>query len=88
MPAFDTIFPADSIEFCPHPKAQNIFVCGTYKLDEPLEPGPTNREAASPVDVTDEILDKAGSSLPQHRRGQCLVFDVQYEPTSVGEREL
>ncbi|KAJ7103526.1 WD40-repeat-containing domain protein [Mycena belliarum] len=31
---FDTIFPADSVEFCPHPAAQNILVCGTYNLEE------------------------------------------------------
>ncbi|KAJ3815923.1 WD40-repeat-containing domain protein [Lentinula lateritia] len=29
---FDTILPADSVEFCPHPDALNIFVCGTYNL--------------------------------------------------------
>ncbi|KAI0078877.1 WD-40 repeat-containing protein [Panus rudis PR-1116 ss-1] len=31
---FDTGFPADTVEFCPHPEATDIFVCGTYKLDE------------------------------------------------------
>ncbi|KAJ4486148.1 WD40-repeat-containing domain protein [Lentinula aciculospora] len=34
---FDTILPADSIEFCPHPDAQDIFVCGTYNLLKPEE---------------------------------------------------
>lgn len=31
---FDTDFPADSVEFCPHPQARNILACGTYKLAE------------------------------------------------------
>jgi hypothetical protein len=31
---FDTVEPADSVEFCPHPRAQDVFVCGTYKLLE------------------------------------------------------
>lgn len=31
---FDTGFPADAVEFCPHPLAQDILVCGTYKLLE------------------------------------------------------
>lgn len=36
----DTGFPADSLEFCPHPSARDIFVCGTYKLEEEkLSPG-------------------------------------------------
>jgi diphthine methyl ester acylhydrolase len=38
MPAslgkYDTGFPADAVEFCPHPLALDILVCGTYKLLE------------------------------------------------------
>ena len=29
-----TTLPADSVEFCPHPDAQDILACGTYKLEE------------------------------------------------------
>ena len=32
--SIDTVLPADSVEFCPHPDASNIFVCGTYKLED------------------------------------------------------
>lgn len=35
MSGFDTLFPADSVEFCPHPDASDIILCGTYKLNEP-----------------------------------------------------
>lgn len=31
---YDTVFPADAAEFCPHLLAQDILVCGTYKLLE------------------------------------------------------
>ncbi|PFH54482.1 hypothetical protein AMATHDRAFT_52085 [Amanita thiersii Skay4041] len=31
---FNTVFPADSLEFCPHPQATDVFVCGTYKLNK------------------------------------------------------
>ena len=31
---YDTSFPADAVEFCPHPLALDILVCGTYKLLE------------------------------------------------------
>ncbi|KAF9076287.1 WD-40 repeat-containing protein [Rhodocollybia butyracea] len=44
---FDTILPADSVEFCPHPDAQDIFVCGTYNLvksDEVVRTGPQKRD--------------------------------------------
>lgn len=31
---YHTGFPADAVEFCPHPLALDILVCGTYKLLE------------------------------------------------------
>ena len=31
---YDTGFPADAVEFCPHPLALDILACGTYKLLE------------------------------------------------------
>ena len=31
---YDTSFPADAVEFCPHSLAQDILACGTYKLLE------------------------------------------------------
>ncbi|KAG6336578.1 hypothetical protein ID866_2516 [Astraeus odoratus] len=31
---FDTVWPADSVEFCPHEGSESIFVCGTYQLEE------------------------------------------------------
>jgi len=30
----DTIYPADTVEWCPISEYKNVFVCGTYKLDE------------------------------------------------------
>lgn len=32
--SYDTIYPADTVEWCPIPKYSNVFVCGTYKLEE------------------------------------------------------
>lgn len=32
MVYYDTDYPADSLEFCPQPGYQDLFVCGTYKL--------------------------------------------------------
>ena len=68
MSTFDTVWPADSVEFCPHPAATDIFVCGTYKLDQP-EAGPAeeNTQVAS------------GDRPKQHRRGKCLLFGVNEE---------
>lgn len=59
---FDTEWPADSVEFCPS-TARSVFVCGTYKLDDPQEDSSTSPE----VQV---------ESQKQRRRGKCLVFEV------------
>lgn len=61
--SIDTVLPADSVEFCPHPDASDIFVCGTYKLQD---------ERSS-----DSITLSSGQI--QKRTGQCLVFEVDSE---------
>lgn len=32
--SYDTIYPADTVEWCPITEYNNVFVCGTYKLNE------------------------------------------------------
>ncbi|THH16897.1 hypothetical protein EW146_g3829 [Bondarzewia mesenterica] len=66
MEPFDTILPADSVEFCPHPDATNIFVCGTYKLEQSPDASPDEGDDG-PMRV---------EARPQKRHGKCLVFDV------------
>jgi diphthine methyl ester acylhydrolase len=65
MTVYDTIFPADSVEFCPHPDLQNIFACGTYHLEQPTV-------LRSHDDQQDIVKTKT-----QRRKGKCLVFEVQ-----------
>ncbi|XP_075155113.1 diphthine methyltransferase isoform X2 [Haematobia irritans] len=36
----DTEYSADSVEWCPHPGYNNLFVCGTYQLKEKTEDNP------------------------------------------------
>ncbi|KAG9042112.1 hypothetical protein FS837_011344 [Tulasnella sp. UAMH 9824] len=40
---FDTEYSADSVEFCPHPDSLDIFVCGTYQLQEETADRPRRR---------------------------------------------
>ena len=66
MSTFDTVWPADSVEFCPHPAATDIFVCGTYLLEKSEAP------------VVEE--DCPPSERPrQKRRGKCLLFAANEE---------
>jgi hypothetical protein len=67
--SIDTVLPADSVEFCPHPDASDIFVCGTYKLQEEQSPLPTTTPSSGPA-----TTGNAGQN--QIRTGQCLVFEV------------
>jgi diphthine methyl ester acylhydrolase len=69
--SIDTVLPADSVEFCPHPDAANVLVCGTYKLED-------QRDFQEEPRLLDSI---SPTSTPagQIRRGQCLVFEVDSE---------
>ncbi|CAL1695839.1 unnamed protein product [Somion occarium] len=62
----DTIDPADSVEFCPHPAASNVVVCGTYKLQQ--------ADPECSVDIQD--VQEEPFSVGQKRTGKCLAFEV------------
>ena len=64
---FDTEWPADSVEFCSHPACYNIFVCGTYKLEQAAD---TSNPGSSESDVTN-----VPAATPR-RLGKCLAFEV------------
>ncbi|KAL7419730.1 Diphthine methyltransferase [Cryptotrichosporon argae] len=53
----DTLYSADSIEFCPHAPDQDLFVCGTYQLLPPTEPSSTSGESTN---VTGHQVDECG----------------------------
>lgn len=63
---FDTEYPADSVEFCPHEEFQDILVCGTYKLIE---------EKGTPSDHNSEMTE-VQLRTPRRRLGKCLVLKV------------
>jgi len=62
----DTNWPADTLEFCPRAGVTDIFVCGTYKLEESISTGGQS-ETSLPV------------KTPQRRKGKCLVFRTDEE---------
>ena len=41
---YDTIFPADSVEFCPQEGLRDVFAVGTYKLEEGEADLPTEHQ--------------------------------------------
>ncbi|KAI0068187.1 WD-40 repeat-containing protein [Artomyces pyxidatus] len=67
MDPFDTVWPADSVEFCPHPDATNIFACGTYMLETPDIGHADDDDAPNPV---------VSGAKGQIRKGKCLIFEV------------
>lgn len=41
---FDTVWPTDTVEFCPHPAYADLLVCGTYHLEMQDKQSPGNTE--------------------------------------------
>lgn len=62
----DTIYSADSIEFCP--LDSNLFACGTYQIIK------DDTEAARRVDVDGDELEALSPSV--ERFGRCLLYQV------------
>jgi len=56
----DTGYCADSVEFCPHPDALNVLVCGTYQLQKNEEGLAAHEEP---------------TTTKQRRLGRCYVFE-------------
>lgn len=68
MVAFNTVWPADSVEFCPREDSNNILVCGTYYL-EPSKP--TEAEAEGHSEPQDLDIPKA-----QKRYGKIILLET------------
>jgi diphthamide biosynthesis protein 7 len=81
----DTIYSADSIEWCPHPGSEGILVCGTYQVLEP-RPGEASGSADAPAEPDSESDDEgAEQSGPRQteRTGRLLVFRVGEDESSL-----
>jgi diphthine methyl ester acylhydrolase len=63
---YDTIWPADSVEFCPIEGYRDYFCCATYKLFEPV-----------PNDNMVTTAEEAPAV--QRRSGTCRLYQVQQE---------
>ena len=75
---FDTQWPADSVEFCPHPSCHRVFACGTYKLEEPDRTCETNNVANEDGVFVPSTRD---ASAQARRLGKCLFFEVSDDDT-------
>lgn len=63
----DTLYSADSIEFCPFEGFQDLLVCGTYQIVEPKEGGKKPDEDGS---------DDEQPPNQTQRVGRLLLFQV------------
>ena len=69
MVAFDTVWPADSVEFCPREDLANILVCATYYL-EPSQP--TKAEAEGHFEPQQDF----DAPKAQKRYGKILLLET------------
>lgn len=65
----DTVYSADSIEFCP--VNPDIFVCGTYQLQKVEVESSTSTKNAEDSDT-----DEPSASPATRRLGRALVYEV------------
>ncbi|OCF39592.1 WD40 repeat domain 85 [Kwoniella heveanensis CBS 569] len=83
----DTLYSADSIEWCPFEGYQNIFVCGTYQIvkqEEAVDPRSENDKGDEGASESDEEVE-AGPSKPTERVGRLLVFRVGEDQVTLNE---
>ncbi|KAG0202397.1 Diphthine methyltransferase [Mortierella sp. GBA30] len=80
----DTIYSADSIEFCPFKSHANLLACGTYQLakderEEESVPEETSQAQRAITDSEDDSDDdeQTMTEKPMLRLGRLLVYDVQ-----------
>ncbi|WWD16638.1 hypothetical protein CI109_101068 [Kwoniella shandongensis] len=89
----DTIYSADSIEFCPWEGYQDLFICGTYQIVKPEEapppPAPPLKNAedddADSDSDSDSMEEYGGPSKPTERVGRILLFQVGEDGESFEE---
>ena len=68
--AFDTNFPADSVEFCPALGNEDILACGTYKILQN-----DSQISTTLTDATeDEPGDVGSQKSSRHRIGKCILL--------------
>lgn len=78
--SYDTIYPADTVEWCPIPEYNNILVCGTYKLNE-ANKSKTGTINLFSLDNQNEI--KLVQSVPED-----AVLDLKWNPFIVSGQIL
>ncbi|XP_062564072.1 diphthine methyltransferase-like isoform X2 [Armigeres subalbatus] len=70
---YDTVYSADSVEWCPHNPYQQLFVCGTYQLDDKEE---------SPTSNTSQTVRKGRILLFEFNSDQNALTNRQQVETS------
>jgi diphthamide biosynthesis protein 7 len=80
LESFDTLYPADTVEWCPILEYHHVFVCGTYKLDEAnkLKTGTINLFI-----LEDQNKIKLIQSIPED-----AVLDLKWNPHIVSGKIL
>lgn len=80
----DTLYSADSIEFCPTPGYERWFTCGTYQLLKPEEQekeekkeGPKTAKADDEDDDEDDEEEEVTPPAP--RIGRLYLFSLEDE---------
>jgi len=78
--SYDTVYPADTVEWCPILNYNSVFVCGTYKLNE------ATKSKSGTIDLftlDQENKIKLIQSIPED-----AVLDLKWNPCTVNGKIL
>lgn len=78
--SYDTIYPADTVEWCPIIEYNHVFVCGTYKLDE------ANKSKTGTINLF--ILDEQNKIKLIQSVPEDAVLDLKWNPQVVSGKIL
>lgn len=78
--SYDTIYPADTVEWCPISKYNDVFVCGTYKFDE------TNKSKTGTINLF--ALDNQNKIKLIQSIHKEAVLDLKWNPHIVSGKIL
>ncbi|KAI9145906.1 WD40-repeat-containing domain protein [Paraphysoderma sedebokerense] len=84
----DTVYSADSTEFCPHPRFRNVLAVGTYQLNQKSAKDAQFDSVSASIDQDQVDTENEPASKPAKRLGRCLLYDLQPADSENGKLQL
>ncbi|KNC84551.1 hypothetical protein SARC_03224 [Sphaeroforma arctica JP610] len=87
----DTIYSADTVEWCPIPELADVLVCGTYQLLQESEQtvnsasNTTDNPDCDAVSTDHPHSESAEEASSKNRAGRCLMYALNHDDSVLNE---